>query len=110
MVIMTVCFLPADFVFIVDATLANDEYYAPYLTADNYSPVYDSTNNGRRILRLVNDGNGFYRNGDVIDGTATGLGWYDNNGQVTIDTGYTITVDSVSADQKKCTVTILPDN
>ena len=94
----------------VDATLANDEYCAPYLTADNYSPVYDSTNNGRRILRLVNDGNGFYRDGDVIDGTATGLGWYDNNGQVTIDTGYTITVDSVSADQKKCTVTILPDN
>ena len=39
----------------VDATLANDEYGAPYLTADNYSPVYDSTNNGRRILRLVNN-------------------------------------------------------
>ena len=34
----------------VDATLANDEYVTPYLTADNYSPVYDSTNNGRRIL------------------------------------------------------------
>ena len=29
----------------VDATLANDEYGTPYLTADNYSPVY-----GRRIL------------------------------------------------------------
>ena len=35
----------------VDATLANDEYGTPYLTADNYSPVYDSTNNGRRNRR-----------------------------------------------------------
>ena len=87
----------------VDATLANDEYGAPYLTADNYSPVYDSTNNGRRILRLVNNGNGFYRDSDVIGGTATGFGWYDNNGQLTIDTGYMITVDSVSEDQKNCT-------
>ena len=68
----------------VDATLANDEYGAPYLTADNYSPVYDSTNNGRRILRLVNNGNGFYR--------------------------YMITVDSVSEYQKNCTITILTNN
>lgn len=94
----------------VDATLANDEYGALYLTADNYSPVYDSTNNGRRILRLVNNGNGFYRDGDVIGGTATGFGWYDNNGQLTIDTGYMITVDSVSEDQKNCTITILTNN
>ena len=65
----------------VDATLANDEYVTPYLTADNYSPVYDSTNNGRRILDWSN---GFYRDGDVIGGTATGFGWYDNNGQLTI--------------------------
>ena len=91
----------------VDATLANDEYGAPYLTADNYSPVYDSTHNGRRILRLVNNGNGSYRDGDVIGGTATGFDWYDNNGQLTIDTGYTITVDSVSEDQTNCTITIL---
>lgn len=35
-------------------------------------------------LRLVNNGNGFYRDGDVIGGTATGFGWYDNNGQLTI--------------------------
>lgn len=97
-------------IYLVDATLANDEYGAPYLTADNYSPVYDSTNNGRRILRLVNNGNGFYRDGDVIGGTATGFGWYDNNGQLTIDTGYMITVDSVSEDQKNCTITILTNN
>ncbi|WP_461899347.1 immune inhibitor A domain-containing protein [Roseburia intestinalis] len=27
----------------------------------------------------------------------------------TVNTGYMITIDSVSADQKNCTVTILPD-
>ena len=103
MVIMTVCFLPADFVFITSMPPLQT-------TADNYSPVYDSTNNGRRIFRLGNNGNGFYRDGDVIGGTATGFGWYDNNGQLTIDTGYTLTVDSVSEDQKNCTITILTNN
>lgn len=110
MVIMTVCFLPADFVFITSMPPCKRRIRYPYLTADNYSPVYDSTNNGRRILRLVNNGNGSYRDGDVIGGTATGFGWYDNNGQLTIDTGYTITVDSVSEDQKNCTITILTNN
>ena len=110
MVIMTVCFLPADFVFITSMPPLQRRIRCPYLTADNYSPVYDSTNNGRRILRLVNNGNGFYRDGDVIGGTATGFGWYDNNGQLTIDTGYMITVDSVSEDQKNCTITILTNN
>lgn len=46
----------------------------------------------------------------MIGGTATGFGWYDNNGQLTIDTGYMITVDSVSEDQKNCTITILTNN
>ena len=93
----------------VDTTLASDEYGSFYLASDNYSPVYDSTNNGKRVLRLVNDGNGFFCDKDVIDDTITGFGWYDENGQVTVNTGYTITVDSVSADQKICTVTVLPD-
>ena len=92
MVIMTVCFLPADFVFITSM------------------PPLQTTNTLPPILRLVNNGNGFYRDGDVIGGTATGFGWYDNNGQLTIDTGYTITVDSVSEDQKNCTITILTNN
>lgn len=93
----------------VDTTLASDEYGSFYLASDNYSPVYDSTNNGKRVLRLVNDGNGFFCDKDVIDDTITGFGWYDENGQVTVNTGYMITIDSVSADQKNCTVTILPD-
>ena len=36
----------------VDTTLASDEYGSFYLASDNYSPVYDSTNNGKRVLRL----------------------------------------------------------
>lgn len=51
----------------------------------------------------------FFCDKDVIDDTITGFGWYDENGQVTVNTGYMITIDYVSADQKNCTVTILPD-
>lgn len=62
----------------------------------NYSPYYDSSNNGIRILKLVNDGKGFYMEGDTVTFENTGgeqgnFGWYTEDGGIT-DPGFSIRI------------------
>lgn len=76
----------------VDATLYHDEYWDYYIFAnENYSPVYQGDDK-ERILRLVNDGGGFFTTGDVITGETSGFAWYDENGYETVDPGVTVTI------------------
>lgn len=67
---------------------------------------YTDSDNGRRYIRIIDDvdGDNLYHEGDIIDNSITGFNWYDDNGQQTVDTGYTITVGK--CDGNSCTVTI----
>lgn len=80
-------------IFHIDAEICDDEYGGDsYFKYNGFSQYYDTSHMGRRIIRLVNDGNGYFHNGDVIDGTTSGFAWYDENGKETIDTGLTIQI------------------
>lgn len=71
-----------------------ERYYRYVNTAfcyENYSPVYKGDDK-QRVLRLVNDGGGFFTTGDVIDDTTAGFGWYDDNGAESVETGLKITI------------------
>ncbi len=61
---------------------------------DNYGPLYQG-DDGTRVIRLVNDNNGYFTTGAVIDSSVSGFAWYDSNGQETVDTGLTINVGNL---------------
>lgn len=68
----------------------------------NFSQFYDSSNNGIRILKLVNDGNGFFREGDIITYESTGaekgnFGWYTEDEQITAP-GFRIEIGRLTED------------
>ena len=58
---------------------------------DNFSEFYMGDDK-IRVLRLVNDGNGFYHTGDTIRFGTSNFAGYDANGEQTSDTGYTVTI------------------
>lgn len=75
--------------------MENESGYHSYKYG-NYSPYYDESNNGIRILKLVNDGNGFFREGDTVEYEKTGgaqgnFGWYTEDGSIT-DPGFRIRI------------------
>ncbi|WP_288776488.1 hypothetical protein [uncultured Eubacterium sp.] len=78
----------------IDAETRTDTDGTVSFKYDNNSPLYDASNNGRRIIRLVNDNNGYFHKGDTIDGSTPGFAWYDSKGKETIDPEITITVDA----------------
>ena len=90
----------------VESSLGTYDDGTDYLIADAFSPEYDATGEGRRLIRLVNNGNGFYHAGDTADGSASGFAWYDTSGKETVDTGYTVHVDSIDEQNRTCTVTV----
>lgn len=90
----------------VDSEIGTYDDGTDYLIADAFSPEYDATGEGRRLIRLVNNGNGFYHAGDTVDGSAPGFAWYDASGRETVDTGYTAHVDSIDEQNRTCTVTV----
>ena len=57
-----------------------------------------------RVLRLVNDNNGFYHTGDSISYGTSNFAAYDSNGDQTINTGYTINIGEISGG--KCSITV----
>ncbi len=63
----------------------------------------DSTD-GIHMIRLVNDGDGFFTAGSTVSASTSGFGWYDESGQETVDPGVTVTVNSM--ENGTCTVTI----
>ena len=81
--------------------MTQDGYYYSY-KYNNFSPYYDSSNNGIRVLKLVNDGNGFYHEGDVVTfentgGAAGNFGWYTEEGTI-MDPGFEIRIGEMQED------------
>lgn len=80
----------------VQAEVIQDEYGYYEYKYDNYSPYYDTSNNGIRILKLVNDGKGFFQPGDIVTYEETGgekgnFGWYTEDGGIT-EPGFSIQI------------------
>lgn len=78
----------------------DDGYF--YYRYDNYSEEYDSSNEGIRILKMVNDWKDFSRTGDTITFENTGgekgnFGWYTEDGGIT-DPGFSIQIGEVQED------------
>lgn len=86
-------------VFHVNARIETDPYDGePYYRYENYSPYYNESDEGIRVLKLVNDGEGFYRTGDsVVYGEASDFGWYTPAGSLS-DPKLTIRIGEVTDD------------
>jgi M6 family metalloprotease-like protein len=91
----------------IDSKLINQYGDGSTFKYEGFSSYYDTTGNGIRVIRLVNDGNGFFKKGDKINAKTSGFGWYDGNGSETVDPGFTIKVKSISED--KCVLTLKAD-
>lgn len=57
-----------------------------------------------RVVRLVNDGNGFYHTGDTVSFGTSNFAGYDPSGYQTIDTGYTISIGELKDGKYSVTV------
>ena len=77
-----------------NAELANG-WWGPEFKWNNYGKNYDKTNLSRRVLRLVNNFGGFFREGSLIDSSVKGFAWYDALGFETVDPGFTVKIDSL---------------
>lgn len=74
---------------------------------ENYSPDYDSSDNGARVMRLVNDGDkSAFKTGTTISYGVPGFGAYDGNGQETVNPGFSVTIGQIA--DGSCTVTVTP--
>ena len=68
------------------------------LTYNNYSQNYDKSNQKQRVLRLVNQYGYFYpgtkgiQYTNLIDGNIEGFHWYDEEGNLTVDTDIKIEI------------------
>jgi M6 family metalloprotease-like protein len=90
-------------IFHIQAELASN-WWSTYFKYDNFSDDYDVSDSKQRVARLVNDGNGFYQSGAQISYGTSGFAAYDTDGNQSVDTGYSISIDSIS--NGKCTVTV----
>lgn len=73
--------------FHVQAQVTRQSGYYDYRYS-NFSEEYDTSNEGIRVLKLVNDGRGFYHEGDKITFEGAGgeegnFGWYTEDGRIT---------------------------
>ena len=86
-----------------------DGYWGPEFKWNNYGQLYDSSNKKQRVLRLVNEGGGFFRAGAQVSFGTQGFGWYSSSGNVSVDPGIIITVNSLDSDGH-CTITVSQDH
>lgn len=93
-------------IFHIDAEKIDDSRMDKEYKYSNFSDFYDKSHKGRRLLRLVNNGKGYFSKDSVINNTIKGFAWYDDKGKETIDPGLQIKIQ-FSDDKKsvKCTVT-----
>lgn len=80
-------------------------WWGPEFKYNNYGMHYDSSNQKQRVLRLVNEGNGFFGQGAVINNAVNGFAWYDANGYQTVNPGITITVGALADGAYTVTIT-----
>ena len=86
----------------VQAEIMKDEAGYYWYKYNNLSSYYDESNEGIRILKLVNDGKGFYLEGDVVTFENTGgeegnFGWYTEDGEIR-DPGFSIRIGELQED------------
>ncbi len=91
-------------IFHVQAETAIMDWGTKELKYNNYSRYYLGDDK-IRVLRLVNDGHGFYQKGDVCTFGTENFAAYDKNGDQTIDTGYTVRIGAAEGKTQTVTVT-----
>lgn len=94
-------------VYHVSAEITGDEFYNTF-TYSSGNDEATNYNNGRRFIRLVNDGtdntDNYFHAGDIIDNSFAEFNWYDADGNMTADPEITIKVEEINGDT--CTVTV----
>lgn len=78
--------------------------WGPEFCWNNYGLNYDHSNLKQRVLRIVDGGHGFFKEGSSIDCARQGFQWYDESGDQTVDPGVTVEITSIGGGY--CTVTI----
>ena len=92
----------------IEATEADDGW-RKYFLYESGNNEYTNNDNGKRFIRLVDDGDkdNLLREGSKVSGSTNGFRWYDSSGGQTIEPGLTITVGKKSGNSY--TVTITPN-
>ena len=90
-------------IFHVEAELYKDYCDNYKFKYNNYSEYYTG-DDGIRVIRLVNDGNGFFSSGNKISFKTSGFAGYDKNGKQTVDTHYSIYIGKLTNGKYKITV------
>ena len=90
-------------IFHVQAELQTSEWGDTSFKYNNYSQYYAGDDN-IRVLKLVNDNNGFFHSGDSVRYGTSNFAGYDSSGNQTIDTGYEITIGELSNGKYNITV------
>jgi M6 family metalloprotease-like protein len=91
-------------IFHIQAETATDAWDRTAFKYENYAETYLGDDK-IRVIRLVGDNSGFYHAGDTIQFGTTNFAAYDTSGNQTIDTGYTITVGTLTDGTYPITVT-----
>lgn len=76
---------------------------------NNYSQYYLG-DDSFRVIRLVNDGGGFFQTGDVVSFETKGFAAYDREGKETIDSGYRLTIGPLSGSKIEINVQKSPSD
>ena len=84
----------------------NNGYFSwKYSSGEN---EYTNYNAGKRFIRLVGEGtdstDNLKRAGDSFDTSISDFRWYDDSGQLALNPGFTVTVDSLEDGAYKVTV------
>ncbi len=90
-------------VFHVQAEISTD-YWWTFFRYENGSEFTGYEDSGHRLIRLVNDGKGVYKTGAVINGSTPGFGWYDWNGNESVNPGVSISVGELVNGQYSITI------
>lgn len=81
-------------IFHVQSEIYTDYWDRTFFKYENYSEHYMGDDK-IRVLQLVNDDGGFYHSGDSVSFGTKNFAAYDQNGDQTIDTGYTIDIGDI---------------
>lgn len=89
--------------------METSEYDDGWRKLFKYESGHDEFTNkdaGRRFIRLVDDGekDNLLKTGSVVTNKVNGFAWYDDNGELTVDPGITITVGEKNGDSYTVTV------
>jgi len=92
-------------IFHIEASVYNDEYGGQSFTYNGFSPHYDKNHKGKRIIRLVNDGEGYFNLNSVINDEIPGFAWYNKKGKEKEKTGLVLEVKELDGNRAEIVVT-----